>query len=298
MSRRNSFPAACGISLFLQRGLFLRLRVSLVRYLNAAPLGWYFLHGPERQRFEVFPDTPAMCAERLARGEVDVGLIPSIEYQRIPDLVILPEIAISAADEVRSVLLVRRRDAGSIERVALDTSSRTSVVLAKLLLRSSMGLRPAFSPQEPEVSKMLETCDTALVIGDAALRCDPAEYRLIDLAAEWRRWQGVPFVFAFWACREASAASAAIGDAFLEAKEWGLARIEEIARRFSESLDLPAPFLERYLRQNLDHHLGAEHREGLARFYRLAFEGGFIDRQAPLRFAARTPASGTRQAGR
>jgi chorismate dehydratase len=285
MTRRISFPAARRISSFLMREETLKLRVSLVSYLNAAPLGWYFLHGPERDKYRVFPDTPAMCARRLARGEVDVGLIPSIEYQKIPGLRIVPDVAIAAAAEVRSVLLVRRRDSGDIRSVALDTSSRTSVILAKLLLGSRMGIRPEFVPHDPDVAEMLRRCDTALVIGDAALRCAPEQYQLIDLGAEWSRWQGLPFVFAFWACREQAAAFEGVVDVFLKAKTWGLARIEEIAGHASRRLGLPAAFLEGYLRRNLDHHLGAAHLEGLNRFYSLAFTQGFIDHVTPLRFA-------------
>ncbi len=264
----------------------LRLRISLVGFLNAAPLGWYFLHGPARDEFEVFPDTPARCAARLAAGEVDVGTIPSIEYQRIPGLQVMPGIAVAAQNEVRSVLLVQKREAPGIRKVALDTSSRTSVVLAKLLLQSRMGLRPEYVPHEPNVKEMLARCDAALIIGDTALRCTPEEFHVTDLAAAWREWQGKPFVFAVWACREKAAQRKDLAQLFLEAKNWGLERIEEIAAAYARALDLPAEFLERYLRYNLDHNLGPEHRDGLQRFYQLAFEAGFIGTPAPVRYLA------------
>ena len=264
----------------------MRLRISLVNYLNAAPLGWFFLHGPDRRRFDVLLDSPARCAERLATGEVDIGLIPMIEYQRIPDLQVVPDVGIAATNEVRSVLLVRHRGSTRLQSVALDTSSRTSVALVKLLLQAKMGLQPEFVPHEPDVSEMLKKCDAALIIGDAALRCSPDDYDIMDLAAAWHDWQATPFVFAFWAVREESASKGLV-ETCLQAKSWGLDRIEEIAAAYSRSLNLPASFLENYLRRNLDHNLGPLHKKSLDRFYRLAFEAGLIERLAPVRFVRR-----------
>ncbi|MBZ5495044.1 MAG: menaquinone biosynthesis protein [Acidobacteriia bacterium] len=264
------------------------LRISLVHYLNAAPLGWFFLHGPARHRFRILPASPAGCAEQLARGEADIGLIPTIEYQRIPNLHVIPDVAIAASNEVRSVLLVRPYGVASIRSVALDTSSRTSVALVKLLLQSRMGIQPEFVPHEPSVAEMLRRCDAALIIGDAALRCSTDQYQIMDLAAAWRDWQGRPFVFAFWACRPEVLPSDGLAEIFQEARDWGLERIGEIAASYSRTLSLPAPFLEKYLQRNLDHTMGPEHIEGLDRFYRLAFEAGLIGRFTPVRFLART----------
>ena len=265
----------------------MRLRISVVRYLNAAPLGWYFLHGPLRQQYRVVSATPAQCAEQLARGEVDVGIIPSIEYQRIPDLHIIPEISISAADAVRSVLLVRPRGGTSLRSVAMDTSSRTSVALLKLLLQNRMGLHPRLVPHEPDIAGMLRSCDAALIIGDAALRCSAEEYDIMDLGAAWRDWQSRPFVFAIWGCRESALAVDDLSCIFLEARDWGLSRVEEIAADFARTLDLPTRFLEDYLRRNLDHRMGPEHIESLQRFHGLALEAGLINYLAPLRFVPR-----------
>ena len=260
------------------------LRISLVHYLNAAPLGWYFLHGPNRDEFQILPSSPAKCADQLARGEVDIGLIPAIEYQRIPDLTVIPDVAVAASHEVRSVILVHRRDRSAIRSVALDTSSRTSVALVKLLLHSRMGIHPEFVPHKPQISEMLRKHDAALLIGDAALRCSPEEYDFTDLATAWRAWQGLPFVFAFWACRKGATLPRDVVDLFVEAKKWGLDRIPEIAQCYSRMLDLPVDFLEGYLRHNLDHYMGQEHRRGLERFYQLAFEADLIEKLQPVRF--------------
>lgn len=260
----------------------MRLRISLVNYLNAAPLGWYFLHGPMRHTFQVVPATPARCAEQLANGEVDIGLIPSIEYQRIPGLQAIPGVGVAATDEVRSVIMIRPPGSTRLRSVALDTSSRTSVALVRLLLQSKMGLRPEFVPHEPRVREMLQKCDAALVIGDTALRCSPSEYEIMDLAAAWHEWQRKPFVFAVWGCRPEAAATDGLAELFQEARNWGVTRIEEIAASHSRSLELPASFLEQYLRRNLEHTLTPEHEEGLDRFYRLAFESGMTDSLKPV----------------
>jgi chorismate dehydratase len=290
--RCYSFLSAELISIFARQDKDLKLRISLVQYLNAAPLGWYFLYGPQRHRYCVVSAVPAKCAEQLAGGEVDVGIIPSIEYQRIPDLQIIPEISISAGNEVRSVLLVRPRGSAGIRSVALDTSSRTSVALLKLLLQNKMGIHPEFVPHEPDAARMLKKCDAALIIGDAALRCSAEEYDITDLGAAWRDWQSRPFVFAIWACRESALAVDDLSGVFRAARDWGLSRIEEIAADYARTLSLPAPFLEKYLLCNLDHSMGPEHVESLQLFHRLAFEAGLTERLGPLRFVSQKRSNG------
>ena len=145
----------------------LKIRISLVDYLNSAPLGWSFLHGPLKGEYEVVLSSPARCAEQLAAGEADIGLIPSIEYQRIPELQIIPGIAVAAVNKVRSVLMVRPRNKRELRSLALDTSSRTSVALIRLLLEFRLGLKPVLVPHPPDLAAMLRACDAALLIGDA-----------------------------------------------------------------------------------------------------------------------------------
>jgi chorismate dehydratase len=266
----------------------MKIRLSLVHYLNSAPLGWAFLHGPFREQFEVVPSSPASCADQLSKGEVDIGLIPSIEYERIPNLQIIPDISISSLSAVRSILLIRRKGVQTIRTVALDTSSRTSVALAKILLHANMGLAPAFFPNAPDPAVMLDRCDAALLIGDAALRIRPEDYETIDLAEKWFGWQKKPFVFAFWACRTDARLPADPVSVFAEAKEWGLRRRGEIASVFSNSLDLPIPFLEDYLLHNIDFDLGTRHLAGLQRFYELAHQENLIPEFRPLHFVGET----------
>lgn len=262
----------------------MKMRISLVHYLNSAPLGWAFVHGPFRGMYEVIPSSPARCADQLSNGEVDIGLIPSIEYQLISNLQIIPEISISSLREVRSILLIRPKKKQSIHSVALDTSSRTSVALVRILLEAKMGIHPNFVPCPPDLDRMLSRCDAALLIGDAALKVPLKDFDTIDLAAEWLEWQHKPFVCAFWACRPEAASSPDLNSVFCEAKDWGLKRRSEIARAYAESLSLPASFLEEYLINNIDYGMGQEHIEGLAKFYQLANQQELIPKLQPLQF--------------
>jgi chorismate dehydratase len=262
----------------------MKIRISLVHYLNSAPLGWAFLHGPFREQFEVIPSSPAVCANQLASGEVDIGLIPSIEYERIPNLRIIPDISISSLAAVRSILLLRHKGTPEIRSVALDTSSRTSVALAKILLQERMGLHPEYLSHPPDPDAMLKRCDAGLLIGDAALKVKLEEYEANDLAELWVQWQRKPFVCAFWACRIGTRMPAELASIFKEAKEWGLKRRGEIAQVFARTLNLPVQFLENYLRENIDFDLGAQHLEGLQRFYELAQQEELISELRPAQF--------------
>lgn len=213
-----------------------------------------------------------------------MGLIPSIEYQRIPKLQIIPGISVASTSRVRSVLLVQRREVEEVRSVALDTSSRTSVVLAKLLLELRMGLKPRYIPHPPDLDVMLRNCDAAIVIGDRALQIALEDFRITDLAEAWIEWQHRPFVFALWACRSDTSHAGEFAGIFKQAKEYGLASRPQIAASYAESLSLPEPFLLKYLSENVDYDLGPSHIEGLSRFYALAREKDLIAELRPVRF--------------
>jgi chorismate dehydratase len=262
----------------------MKIRVSLVQYLNSAPLGWAFLHGPFREQYHVIPSFPAVCADQLAKGEVDIGLIPSIEYQRIPNLRIIPGISISSLAAVRSLLLIRHKGVQTIRSVALDTTSRTTVALTKILLRAKLGLTPSFIPHDPDPHAMLKVCDAALLIGDTALKVRLEDYETIDLTEAWVEWQRMPFVCAVWACRSDVQLPEDIVSVFQEAKAWGLERRSEIASVFAQSLHLAPEFLEEYLNKNINFDLEDGHIIGLNRFYELALQQGLIPAVRNLEF--------------
>jgi chorismate dehydratase len=261
------------------------IRISLVHYLNAAPLGWAFVNGPVKDRFGLVQSSPARCADQVASGDVDLGIIPSIEYQRIPGLKIVPGIGVASGERVRSVLLIRPKGCrGTIRSVALDTNSRTSVTLLKILLLERSGLEPEFVHHAPNPTEMLAQCDAALIIGDAALQIPLDDYEVTDLAQAWVEWQRKPFVFAIWACRESVELPEDLVETLQEAKIWGCARKSEIASCFAAKLGLPARFLEEYLSRNVEYDLTPRHFDGLETFYSHAHAAGLIGELKPIRF--------------
>jgi chorismate dehydratase len=255
------------------------LRFSVVDFLNARPLIWGLLEGPP-SGVEVSRDLPSACADKLAAGEADVGLIPSIEYQRIPDLRVVGGLGIAAASEVRSVLLVSRVSREKIRSVGLDPASRTSAVLTRLLLKRRYGIEPLFR----EGASGTDT-DANLVIGDPALKARLNGHVVLDLAAEWRAFSGHPFVFAFWAIapgvpeREA----AKVVRASYEAGQRDFPQL--VAREAAES-GLSEAVVEDYLRHSLHYELNAGDLAGLDLFYRLAAEEGLVPSSRPLALTA------------
>jgi chorismate dehydratase len=248
------------------------LRISLVDFLNARPLTWGLLHEPP-PGVSVSRDVPSACAAKLASGEADVGLIPSIEYQRIPGLRVVPGLGIAAATEVRSVLLVSKVSREKIESVSLDPASRTSAALTRILLKRVYGLAPEYGEARE--------ADASLVIGDPALKARRNGHVVLDLAAEWRAFSGHPFVFAFWAVREEAADPevARLLQASYEAgrRDFGALVAEEASRT-----GLSRPVVEDYLRHALHYELDAGDLAGLELFYRLASEEGLIGSPRPL----------------
>jgi chorismate dehydratase len=253
------------------------LRISVVDFLNARPLTWGLLHEPP-PGVEVSRDVPSVCAARLAAGETDAGLIPSIEYQRIPGLRVVPGLGIAAASEVRSVLLVSDVSREKIRSVSLDPASRTSAALTRILLKRVYGLEPEYRDGPT---------DARLIIGDPAMKTRLGGKVVLDLAAEWRAFSGHPFVFAFWAVRE-SLATAEVAALLVQSHEAGVANFASMVREEASSSGLSEAVVEDYLRHALHFELDAGDLEGLRLFYRLAAEEGLTPSARPLAF---TPAS-------
>jgi len=275
------------------------LRVSVVKYLNTAPLVWGLERGAAKSRYRLSYTVPAECAEALRCGAADVGIIPSIEYQTIPGLKIVPHISIASERKVKSVLLVSRGPARRAKRVALDASSRTSAALVKILFALLWKREPEYVEAAPDLKAMMSSADAALLIGDPALQFvlhSPAagaaglgevgNLHIYDMAEEWVRLTNLPFVFAFWVVRAEAARAAGprlVGD-FLKSRDDGLQHIPEIAHQAAERLKLPGGLLERYLRSSIQYRLDAPHRAGLESFYRYAHELGLIEKARPLEF--------------
>ena len=286
-----------------------KLRISIVEYLNTAPLVWGFTDGPLQGRYDLSFTVPSLCAEALRSGEVDVAIMPAIEYQRMDGVVALPDMAVAAKGEVRSILVLAKKPIEQARRIALDRCSRSSAALVRLLCARHWGIRPEFVEAAPDPAAMLADADAALLIGDPALRVaicvdelsskkpsggpcctgDPNEQPvpgvetlfIYDVAHQWREMTGQPCVLAIWVARSEVVTPEVVAD-FLASKAYGLARIAEIAEGAALKLNLAAPALERYLRQNIDFSLDEENRAGLELYYRMCAEAGLISRARPL----------------
>lgn len=254
------------------------------RYLNSAPLIWSFIHGRMREDVRLLTDTaPARCAEMLARAEVEAALVPVIEYQRIPEIVVVPEVCVGARSRVRSVVLVTRgAQLKDVRSVALDTSSRTSAALVQIIFREFLRVQPEWRPTAPDLKGMLDGSDAALLIGDPAMTFPRDGLRVYDLANLWREYTGLGFVFAMWMAR-ASAADKVLAIDFKGARDEGLARVDEIVAHYEATLKLPPKELRAYLLENISFELDAEMRAGLNLFYSLAQEHGIISDARPLK---------------
>jgi len=255
-----------------------RLRISAISYLNTAPLMWDFEHGSIGKEFEISYTSPSQCAAALREGSVDIGIIPAAAYATIPNLSILPSVAIASRCAVRSILLVSKTPLEKIRSVALDNSSLTSVALLRVLFAKWWPGERTFSDMPPDIERMLSRHDAALLIGDPALKMDRSRYVTYDLAEEWIRFTGKPFVFAFWAVRQAALKDAPpsldLTTIFQESRDHGLepGSLNQIAREWSPRTGLSEAEVKDYLTGNIYYYLDSDCLEGLHLFYSYARE--------------------------
>ncbi|HKW17403.1 MAG TPA: menaquinone biosynthesis protein [Terriglobales bacterium] len=266
------------------------MRISAISYLNTAPLMWDFEHGLTDPSFEVSYTIPSQCALQLSDGTADIGIIPSAAYASIPDLSILPGIAIASKKAVRSILLVSKRPLDQVRSVALDNSSLTSVALTRVLFEKFWGGPRDYRSQSPNLEIMLAANDAALLIGDPALKVDCSKYQTWDLAEEWIRFTGKPFVFAFWAVRDEALRTSRfdLTSIFQASRDHGLGEhnLRRIVQTWAEKLNLSAANVHEYLTSNIFYYLDEACLDGLRRFYRLAQECGALPAAPELTFAA------------
>jgi chorismate dehydratase len=250
-------------------------RLGAVDYLNARPL----VYGLELRNdlFSVRFDVPSKCAALLHEGSIDLGMIPSIEYQRgSTPYAIVKDLGIISDGPVGSVALFSTRPIETAQTIALDTSSRASAGLVQVLCREAFGIDPVFVPMPPAIDSMMAHCDAALMIGDPALYMDSARLGLskIDLGEQWTRLTGLPFVWAFWAGRPGAVARDGI-QALRQARDAGVAASDAIADAYSGPAR--APLNRAYLRDNIKYDLDQRAVSGLHRYYELAEKHGVIE---------------------
>ena len=259
-------------------------KVSVVQYLNSVPLVWGMLHGEQQGKYELQFTTPAACADAVHQRKADIGIIPSIEYQRMDRMQILAGISIASKEEVKSVLLLSKVPIAKVQNVAVDNSSRTSAALLRILMRKFYSRWINVIPSVPRPEVMLKRADAALIIGDPALTYSGDVSEIYDLAAEWKKFTGLPFVFALWVGHEEVRLSKLHPD-FEASRDFGLAHVDDIAAEYAPKLNMKAAGVKVYLTQNIDYSLDEENRKGLRLFYKLAKEAAIIPVEKDLLFA-------------
>ncbi|GAC1619356.1 MAG: menaquinone biosynthesis protein [Candidatus Acidiferrum sp.] len=275
-----------------------KLRISIVQYLNTAPLVRGFTRGSLRGKYDLSFTVPSQCAEALRTGAADIAIIPAIEYQRIDNLVVLPDISIAAKKRVRSLLLVSKKPIAAVKRIALDRSSRSTQALLRILCAEHWKISPDFFEAPPDAAAMLKEADAALLIGDPALKMAleigngisdaitglGKELHVYDIVEEWRRMTGLPAVLAIWAARPDAVTPEVLAD-FMTSRAYGMAHISKISEEAERELNLPASALALYLRDNIDYSLDAENRKGLEHYFARAAALGLIPRAKPIEWA-------------
>jgi chorismate dehydratase len=253
-------------------------------YLNSAPLIWSFLHGSRKGTVDLTDPVPARCADLLAAGTVEAALIPIIEYQRIPEISLVPDVCVGSKGNVRSVVLVTR--AGhlrEVRSVALDESSRTSAALMKIIFLEFLGVEPKWVTSRPNVDAMLKDNDAALIIGDPAMTFARDDLRILDMASLWREYTGLGFVFAVWAVLNKDLSKVAAID-FAAARDEGLDQIEEILSHYEREIPLPRQELKEYLTDDITFHVDGPMTQGMQLYFDLACKHRLIEQVKPLTF--------------
>jgi chorismate dehydratase len=252
------------------------IRVGAVAYLNTKPL----IHELDSitPQIELSLDYPSRLADQMAKGELEVALIPVIEYFRAGTYRLIPNIAIASQGPVLSVTLFSRVPWSEIRRVALDEGSRTSAALTQVLLRKKYGVQAEIAPLPLDCSDEDVDADAVLLIGDRAMHaCLPGFRYAFDLGQEWHDWTGLPFVYAAWAVRDGVDLGPVL-EAFYEAKRRGIENVGPIAAREAPQLGLDAGFCRRYLANIIRFDLGSRELAGLHHYYMLASELGLARR--------------------
>jgi len=259
------------------------VRLGAVTYLNARPL----VYGLEaHEQFQIRYDVPSECARLLHAHEIDLGLIPSIEYLRGPvPYILVPGPAVTSRGPVASVAIYTRRDPKDIRTIAMDTSSRTSVALSTVMLRHRFNVMAEAVPMAPDLEAMLTRADAALIIGDAALFLPDgsAGAHKIDLGEEWTAMTGLPFVYACWTGWPRVVSREDV-TALQRARDEGVAQSNAVAAAYYPDDTPKQAVARRYLQDNIRYFLGSDELAGLTTFFDYASELDLVSYDGHLRF--------------
>jgi chorismate dehydratase len=262
-------------------------RLAASSYLNSAPLIWSFMHGSMKDLVTLTDPVPAKCADLLAQGAADAALVPVIEYQRIDDIHLVPDVCVGSKEKVRSVVLVTKSDElESVRSLALDESSRTSASLVKIIFREFVGTDPTWQTATPDLGRMLNHNDGALIIGDPGMTFSRGGFHVWDLASLWREHTGLGFVFAMWMIRD-DASVEGQGLDFKAARNEGLANVGEIVNHYEKLLELSRADITEYLTVNISFTPDEAMQAGMNLYFELAHKHGLIEAVKPLRFSVK-----------
>ncbi|MEQ1757905.1 MAG: menaquinone biosynthesis protein [Vicinamibacterales bacterium] len=260
-----------------------QLRLGAVSYLNARPLTWAL--DQDLGRWRIRYDLPAVCAALLAGGDIDLGLVPSIEYLKSPTYRLIPGVGIGSRGPVASVALYSRVPLDEIRTIGLDTSSRTSVALVRILCARRWAIQPEFVTHAPDLAAMTTRCDAGLLIGDPALEADHGALGLAkyDLGAEWTELTGLPFVYAAWTGPGSSLTTSDI-TALQDAQRRGVEAFDAIAEEYGAHDQTAVSRAARYLRDNMRYGLGESEAAGLQLFLDYAADLGLAPSRRTLEY--------------
>lgn len=272
-----------------------RLRVAAISFLNPAPLLWNFEHEPQaatlRQRYDVQYTLPSRCAAQLATGEADLGLIPIASLPSLQQVRAVSDCVIASLHTVRSIQLVLRPGVSldRVRTVACDVASRSSAAYVRILLQRYYRIQPEFYEQAPDLQKMLETSDAALLIGDPALLALEqrdgtgrfSDCTWIDVAALWRQHTGLPWVAAVWAVRpdalqRCGLSAQILGRDLSASRDEGQEHVEDLVNEWSPRIPLSRARIREYLTENIHYTLDRNCLNAIHLFFQLGEETGVL----------------------
>ncbi len=251
-----------------------QMQIGAVSYLNSRPL----IEGLEGllPSANLVLDYPSRLADALSNGQLDVALIPSIEYFRRPGYEVISDACVAARGEVLSVKLYCRVHPGQIRTLALDEGSRTSAALTKVILAERYGVIPKTEPLRMESAATDSGADAVLLIGDRAMHSPEESFvEVMDLGQFWYDWTGLPFVFAMWVARR-EVNTEGVDEALSHARDLGIANVADIAREEAPRLGISETLAHNYLTRNLHYHLTSAERSGLKLFSELAAQHNLV----------------------
>lgn len=269
-------------------------RVGHIQFLNCLPIYWGLVRSGALLDLELIKDTPERLSEQLVAGDLDIGPISLVEYlKHADDLVVLSDVAVGSDGPVMSCNLVSQQPFADLHgaRVALGSTSRTTVQLARLVLRECYGAEPLYYSCPNDLATMMQEASAGVLIGDPALRASLYDaprlsLRVLDLGEAWKEWTGLPMVFAVWAVRRdflarQPALTREVHAAFLRSRDLAMAEVDKVAAQAARWESFDASTLERYF-TTLDFSFGPRQLAGVREFARRVAAQIGVDPQAAI----------------